>query len=195
MQIDHVLIAVADLDSAARDVEERHGLVVLEGGRHPGIGTANRIVPLGDAYIELIAVVDDTEARTSALSSRVASARDGELIGWAARTDDIEAHAARLGLDVVAGSRRRPDGRLVEWRSAGLETAAAEPCLPFFIQWADGTALPGAAAQDVPSIARLELTGEPERIRAWLGGDVPRVSISPGEPAVARVVVGELVID
>jgi hypothetical protein len=194
VQIDHVLIAVADLDSAARDFEERYGLVVLDGGRHPGVGTANRIVPLGDAYLELIAVVDDAEAQTSALSRRVAGARDGELIGWAARTQDIDADAARLGLEVVGGARRRPDGRVIEWRTAGLETAAAEPCLPFFIQWADGAALPGAAAEDVPALTRLELTGDAERIAGWLGGDVARVTVQPGGPAVARIAVGDVVI-
>ena len=41
------------------------------GGRHPGHGTANRIVPLGSSYIELMAVVDRVEADSSPLGSWV----------------------------------------------------------------------------------------------------------------------------
>jgi len=56
VQIDHVLIAVPDLGPSVRAVEEQLGMLSLEGGRHPDWGTANRIVPLGEAYLELVAV-------------------------------------------------------------------------------------------------------------------------------------------
>ena len=56
MELDHVLIAVADLAAAAREIEARHGLASIDGGRHPAWGTANRIVPLGDSYLELVAL-------------------------------------------------------------------------------------------------------------------------------------------
>ena len=58
LELDHVLIAVDVLDEAGRWIEERHGLTSIQGGRHTGWGTANRIVPLGGSYLELIAVVD-----------------------------------------------------------------------------------------------------------------------------------------
>jgi hypothetical protein len=51
LELDHVLIAVSDLAAAAREIEVRYGLVSIEGGRHPGWGTANRIVPLGETYL------------------------------------------------------------------------------------------------------------------------------------------------
>ncbi len=51
VEFDHVLIAVPDLASAGQELEARHGLASVEGGRHPAWGTANRIVPLGDSYL------------------------------------------------------------------------------------------------------------------------------------------------
>jgi hypothetical protein len=75
MEVDHVLIAVDDLEAAAKEVEERYGLASVEGGRHQGFGTANRIVPLGETYLELVAVVDDEEAAASGFGSWV---RGGE---------------------------------------------------------------------------------------------------------------------
>jgi hypothetical protein len=72
VELDHVLIAVADLTAAASVMEARYGLTSMEGGRHPGWGTANRIVPLGAAYLELVAVVDRTQATESVFGSWVA---------------------------------------------------------------------------------------------------------------------------
>ena len=94
-----MLLAVTDLAAAARTIEERHGLASIEGGRHAGWGTANRIVPLGETYVELIAVVDSAEAAGSAFGSWVAggATNEGKPLGWVVRTDDIDGVAKRLG--------------------------------------------------------------------------------------------------
>ena len=65
MELDHVLIAVTDLEAGAREVETRIGLSSVEGGQHRDWGTANRIVPLGSSYLELVAVVDPRVAAGS----------------------------------------------------------------------------------------------------------------------------------
>lgn len=55
--VDHVLIAVEDLNEAAEQCRKL-GFHVTEGGAHPGRGTANRLVVLENAYLELNAVQD-----------------------------------------------------------------------------------------------------------------------------------------
>jgi len=194
--IDHVLIATADLDAAAAAAEGL-GLPVAAGGRHPGWGTANRIVPLGDAYLELVAVVDPEEAAASGFGCWVAAAPPGPM-GWAVRPGDLDAAADRLGLEVMPGSRAAPDGRTLRWRTAGVEHAAADPCLPFFIAWAEGTPFPGAGRAGV-TIEGIELRGDPARLRTWLdSGELP-ISIRPGPAAVERIVLrdaaGRITID
>ena len=62
LELSQVIYGVRDLDAATQRIEAL-GLTVLDGGRHPGLGTANRIVPLGAAYLELLGVVDEAEAR------------------------------------------------------------------------------------------------------------------------------------
>ena len=62
---------------AGRRMLERHGLGSVPGGRHHGWGTANSIVPLGPAYVELVAVVDEAEAQASDVGRRVAAGVTG----------------------------------------------------------------------------------------------------------------------
>jgi hypothetical protein len=192
VELDHVLIAVADLASAGRELEARHGLVSVEGGRHPGWGTANRIVPLGETYLELIAAVDDEEAAASEVGRWVlSSAGPARPLGWAVRTATLDAVANRLHLAVRAGSRQAPDGQFVRWRTAGVERAAVEPSLPFFIEWAPAAAFPGRARvthrHGSVSIDRLELVGDADRLAAWLGEESLPVVVRPGPPALAKV--------
>jgi hypothetical protein len=184
---------VSALAGAARELEERHGLASLEGGRHPGWGTANRIVPLGEAYLELIAVVDEKEAAESAFGRWVAgAAHSGRALGWAVRTSRLDDHVRRHGLTVGAGSRAAPGGEL-RWRSAGIEQAAAEPTLPFFIEWAPGSPHPGRAPVVHPAgaaaIERLLLSGDEARLATWLGGHALPIVVRPGAPAVSGIVL------
>src|SRR5690242_14298883 len=177
--VDHLLIATADLDAAAT-AAERLGLAVAAGGRHSGWGTANRIVPLGGAYLELVAVVDAAEAAASGFGSWVAAAPPGPM-GWAVRPADLDATASRLGLGVVHGARAAPDGRTLRWRTAGVGHAALEPSLPFFIAWEAGTPFPGAGGAGI-AVERIDLHGDAGRVAAWLGGPGLPVSVTPGPP-------------
>ena len=60
-----MILAARDLDAAAERVEREYGLRVVAGGRHEGMGTHNRIVPLGNGYLELLAIADPEEAARS----------------------------------------------------------------------------------------------------------------------------------
>jgi hypothetical protein len=199
IELDHVVIAVPDLTGAAAGLAEGMGLTSVEGGRHAGWGTANRIVPLGETYLELVAVVDPDEAVSSAFGRWVAAA-GAQPIGWVVRTDGIDHVAGRLGLTVSAGTRRDREGRPMHWRVAGVERAMIEPSLPFFVEWGDGTPHPGrAGAAQRGSIAEVRVRGDRALLTHWLSGaDLP-VAVEPGEPAVEAVVVGapggEVVLD
>lgn len=190
-ELDHVLIAVRDLDEGSHVLETRHGLRSVEGGRHPGWGTANRIVPLGDSYLELIAVVDRAEASGSEFGRWVKAATGSEPrpIGWAVRTDALDDVASTHGLAVVSGSRIRPDGTTLSWRMAGLDAAMGAPCLPFFLEWGDGP-YPGSADEPVALVvSTIEARGDRAQIEAWLDVTSVPLDIVPGEPALKSVVL------
>jgi hypothetical protein len=199
---------VEDLDVAAEDFASRYGLLSLSGGSHPGRGTANRIVPLGDSYLELIAVVDHAEARRFPTSQRVRRAIESgrAFATWAVRTDDLADTLAELSgagfpvprSGIAEGRRRQPDGRELAWRSAELVQDAAFSALPFLIEWRVPSELfPGAAPVDHPGGARgvrSTRVSDPHpeqalaQLRRLLAGDL-EYSVGRGRPGVAGVVI------
>ena len=191
MELDHVVLGVRDLEAAAKRLEDQHRLTAVPGGRHESAGTHNRIVPLGDAYLELLAVEDEATAKTSPFGRWVAAGRDGGVrpLGWAVRTDELDLVAERLGLEARAGSRRTGEGGELRWRYAGVEQAMVEACLPFFIEWAEGTPFPGRGDGPELRIRELHLTGDSDRLAAWLGPNDLPVAVEPGRPAVVGVLL------
>ena len=205
LRVDHIIYAVDDLEAAAERFRHEFGLASVVGGRHPGWGTANRIVPLGREYVELVAVVDREQAAASEFGRAViAAVTSGQrLAGWAVATDDLEGIASRLKLEVTSGSRNRPDGSTLRWQLAGVAPALSTGALPFFIQWAVPPELhPGAAVveHDVRprGIAWIEVAAENEALHAWLGNyDLP-LRITEAPPTLNAVAIstpaGELVL-
>jgi hypothetical protein len=206
LRLDHVVYAVPDLDEAAVRFRGEFGLDSTEGGRHKRWGTANRIVPLGDQYLELVAAVDEPMAAETAFGRGVLerAARGGGWFTIAAVADDLDAVATRLGLEVGSGSRTRPDGQTVRWRMAGLDDPRREAWMPFFLTWDVPDELhPGRARAGhgvrATGLERVEVGGDAERLRTWLGGDELPIRVTEDESGIHRVAVstpdGELVIE
>jgi hypothetical protein len=204
--LDHAVYAVADLDLAAARFREEFGLDSTDGGRHERWGTANRIVPLGDQYLELVAAVDEPMAAETAFGRGVLerAARGGGWFTIAAVADELDAVASRLGLEVGSGSRTRPDGQTVRWRMAGLDDPRREPWMPFFLTWDVRPDLhPGRARAGhgirADGIGWVEVGGDAERLRTWLGGDELPIRFVEADPGIHRVGVltahGDLVIE
>jgi hypothetical protein len=197
-RIDHVVYAVRDLDAAARQLLDEHGLASIPGGRHPRWGTANRIVPLGDTYLELLAVEDPAVAPALSGPLLAATADGDRWYSICVADDDLGTTAARLGLEVHPGVRTRPDGAEIRWRGAGFDDPGRPPWLPFFITWdVPDDLLPGRApAPAHPSgasgIEAVEVGGDRATLAAWIGDEGRRLPIvvvddEPGVRAVRLV--------
>jgi hypothetical protein len=186
VRIDHVIVAAEDLDSAAIRLEAEHGLRAAGGGRHEGLGTHNRIVPLGGGYLELLAVADPDEAERSPLGRALAArlAEGDGLMGWAVAVDDIDPIASRLGTEVSTITRQGLSARL-----SGVAEAMAEPFLPFFISRDPGIEDPGAEG-NAGGIEWIEVSGDSERLARWLDGAELPVRVVEGAPAVRSVGIG-----
>jgi hypothetical protein len=190
LALDHVILAVPALDEAAEALERVLGLRATRGGRHPTLGTENSVVPLGGAYLELVAVADADAATSSAFGRSALAARtEGpRFTGWVARTDDLE--AAADGAEVVALSRETPDGGRITWRMAALERLGDEGVLPPLLSWDDEESAPSFADPDHPAghvtLDSVEI-GDPDRELAALPA-VARLRVEPSEPRGVRCI-------
>ena len=180
LRVDHVVWGAGNLDEAAGRVLERYGLGSAPGGRHPGWGTANRIIPLGPDYLELMALVDPEEAALDTVGrglSRLLAGGDGDgLLMWCLATDDLDSTASRLGLAIQSKSRVLPDGTRIGWRSAGLDVALGQPWLPFFISWEvpperHPGRMPAEHRARPEGIAWVRVGCEAAELGEWLGGE------------------------
>jgi hypothetical protein len=163
--IDHLVIAVADPDEAVTAFERAVGRAPTGGGRHDALGTFNRVVWLGDSYLELIGVFDLDLAKDSWSGRPTLRALEagGGFATWAIATDDLDAdlaglRAAASGLgDARPGERRRPDGAAVRWRLAARENLGpTEP--PFLIEH-DASAAEWTPADRAERAAQADLLG------------------------------------
>jgi catechol 2,3-dioxygenase-like lactoylglutathione lyase family enzyme len=139
-RIDHVMIAMADLDRGV-DAYARLGFNMKPGGVHGGMGTHNAIAFLQDDYLELLAIRDKKEylQRTpwGSLSDFIERGGGG-LRYIILQSDDLAADVAAMrsrGVDIndpSEGSRRTPAGAELRWKAALLGSRHALPL--FFIQ-------------------------------------------------------------
>jgi Glyoxalase-like domain len=197
VEFDHAIYAVRDFEAAADRFLNDFGLAAVPGGRHEGWGTANWIIPLGPSYIELIGVADPGEAAGSFLGRHLTAVlKEGErFVGWVLRADRFDETVARLGLVPSEGSRTRPDGTTLRWRSADAELTMADPSRPFFIEWLMPADLhPGR--MEAPhrvrpqGISRVEVRGDERTVRSWVAHEGLAVRVVPGPPALVAVRVG-----
>lgn len=135
--IDHIVILVRELDTAMEDYA-RLGFTVARGGEHPG-GTHNALIAFADgAYLELIAFKEPDQSSTHPWHSALAFGEG--LVALALGSSDLAADAAAIrarGLAVDEpsdGSRLRPDGVRVAWRSAGVGAGPRGCQRPFLIE-------------------------------------------------------------
>jgi hypothetical protein len=192
VRIDHAIIGARDIEAAADRLWERHGLASLPGGRHPGWGTHNRIVPLGGAYLEIIGVADEHEAMRDPMGRwLLANTATGDpLMAWCCETSEIERISQRLGLPLERGSRERPDGSRISWRVAGREEGLG--ARPFYIAWDEPGMRPGLLsaphAVEVQGISCVEVGCSAEDLDGRVAGDVSVRPLGTGGGLCAVVI-------
>lgn len=194
--LDHILLGSNDLDAGISYVEERSGVRPAFGGVHPGRGTRNALTSLGDLhYLEVIAPDPLQPGAPDMFGLKPLSTP--RLITWAVHLSNIAEQARRLTDAAIAfdgpldGSRNRPDGRTLQWKSLRLKDDR-HGLLPFFIEWGASSVHPSADAPKGCRLVRFEVMApdpaELEKTFAALGIDV---RIAQGErPQLLATIAG-----
>jgi len=160
--LDHVMLACANLEHGIAFVEEHTGVRAVYGGVHPGRGTRNALLSLGAMrYLEIIAPdpqQTNLESWVAKDVDKIKSFKAPRLLGWAVHTSDIEGVAKKLaeaGIKFYGpfqGSRKRSDGRVLNWKTLDLHDDLGG-LLPFYIQWSADTVHP---SKDAPTGCTLD---------------------------------------
>lgn len=181
---DHLAVSAVTLAEGVAMVEEALGVALAGGGEHPHMATHNRLLGLGDVYLEVIAADPDAPGpagpRWFDLDNFTGAPR---LTNWVARSDDIAAAVAGSPAGVgVPVALQRGEYR---WDMAVPANGKLpfDGAFPALIQW-HGALHPVQALPDAGvRLIRLEIAHpQADDLRAALAGrlDDPRVVIVQG---------------
>lgn len=202
-EIDHLVVACADLNQGSAWCEQTLGVAPQAGGTHVTMGTHNRLLKLGHrVYLELIAIDPEAEPPVRPRwfdldhpNIRRQATESPFLLTWVARCDDIHMAVARVPAlgEVTSFTRDQYAWRLALRDDGALQFSGV---LPSVIQW-DGTAHPTDALEErgcellslelshpaasgvVPLFRELKVTGGVE-VKAGTAGLRARVRAANG---------------
>jgi hypothetical protein len=189
VRVDHLILGINDLEKGIAEFERLTGVKPVFGGRHPGRGTANALVSLGDGvYLELLG---PSSKSPDSVPPMLAGRETLTPYGWALGTSDLPAVGEQLrarGISlspIQSGSRRKPDNSMLTWRTAAAMGAGLEGA-PFFIEWGAGTAHPSTTSPAGCRLVRLEARGpEPDPLRNMLEAVGIAIPVKQGSRALA----------
>lgn len=194
--IDHLVYGVPDLAHGIDMLERSTGVRALFGGQHPGRGTHNALMSLGERrYLEIIALDPAQPHASDLLFPQLRGLTRPSFVAWAIGVASIEEAAAQaraLGLSVLGpleGQRARADGSLLRWKTLRL-VAPSLALVPFFIAWDKATAHPSLSSPAGCTLLSCDLHApDPGHVRGVLGGLMGEVGLfaGPKSQLVARL--------
>lgn len=194
--LDHILLGSSDLESGIAFVQKRTGIRATFGGVHPGRGTQNALLSLGERrYLEIIAPDPAQPDVKNPLAPELPSLKEPRLLGWAAHPGNLASFAERLRAAGIKfqgptpGSRKRPNGRLLQWQTLNLVDDAGG-LLPFFIEWAADSPHPSTDAPKGCSVVSFAAeTPEPAKLTPRLQALDLNLPVQKGDRARLQAVI------
>jgi glyoxalase-like protein len=163
VDLDHIIVGFPNLEDGMARLFQLSGYRAAVGGSHPNRGTRNAILNLGNnSYLELLS--PDPAQPALLWHQEIATLTEPTIVGWAIRHKDLDQLASLLKergvpcLDPIAGSRVRPDGQILNWRTLRL-TDDRKGNLPFFIDWDSSSPHPSVDAPGACLLQEFRPTG------------------------------------
>jgi hypothetical protein len=174
MRLDHLSYAAGPegLAACAQRLGSRLGAGFRDGGIHPSFGTRNFVLALtGGCYLEVVEALDHPAVDRAPFGRAVRDRTDdgGGWLAWVIGVDDIAPIEHRLSRAAAAGHRKRPDGVDLRWAQIGVNDVAADPQLPFFVQWHSPASEHPSAGGSSVSLTGLEIAGDEQTVDTYVG--------------------------
>jgi predicted enzyme related to lactoylglutathione lyase len=172
-RLDHVMIAVRDLDSAI-DHYQRLGFAVTAGRTHETLGIHNAIIQLGPTYIELISTFNPVLTMSVIpgieIVLNILDQRDGAMVGFALTSTNMQEDIEHLaGTDLVVTPPYMLNSELESGEPLNIQVFMPEGFpwrrpWPFLYQWET----PDAQSQ-ATNIQHTHSNGSTEIVRVSVG--------------------------
>ncbi len=159
--IDHLVYAAPNLQTGIDEIESLLGIHASMGGSHPGRGTRNALIALGEqCYLEIIA---PDPVQVDFHGERVFGIDDlstPKIVTWAVKSNDLTqltdidlGEGIKLG-EIIHLSRLTAEGDTLAWQLTDPSQLIGEGTIPFFINWGQmphpsKMATPGATIVDL----------------------------------------------
>lgn len=172
--IDHIVLAISNLERGIAQLDEVCGLTPVRGGTHDHTGTENALLGMDvHAYLEVLAPREGAELPPQLQPLRAVT--DLLPVSWAVSISNAELTADMLrenGYTVTEaqpGSRQTDDGGVVRWRTIQVVSPKIEGA-PFFIEWDRASAHPAATSPAGCPLVSVEVhTPQDQELRRLLG--------------------------
>ena len=157
--LDHLIIAVKDLQKATYDYEKIFGIAPCWQGRHLDLGTRNVLFNFENTYLELLSPCDAGPG--SDFINSLLEDKGDHLAGIALGTDNIE-HTKEVLIDngyrveITFGEAvNEKDKKIRKWKNIFLPNSLSRELFIFIIEHTEGS-LPKHEMQDASKIKKLD---------------------------------------
>ena len=158
--LDHLIIAVQNLDEAEENYKKIFGIPPVWKGTHKELGTANVIFNFKNTYFELLSV-DGVGLGADLVNNQLKENGEG-MLGLVLGTEDINSTAAILkdkGFPISEVSngegKNSQNDEIRKWKNIFLPSELTRGIFSFIIQHTEGS-LPTASNYDKSSVNKLD---------------------------------------
>ena len=157
--VDHLIIAVKDLDQAINDYEKILGTTTCWKGKHNELGTKNALFNFENTYLELLSPSDAGPG--TELINLLLEEKGDHLAGIVLGTKNIEHVKEALKkkghkVDVSSGeATNEKDGKIRRWKNIFLPNTLSRELFIFIIEHTEGS-LPRHESQDPSKVKKLD---------------------------------------
>ncbi len=190
---DHLILGTPDVAASISRISREWGVMPAVGGQHLGEGTRNALLSLGRGiYLEILGPDPDQPPpppdRPRWLG--IDDLTEERLVAWAARVPDgtgladFARVAAAAGVDlggVSHGSRRRADGRVLDWSLTDVRQDRLGGVLPFFLDWGASPHPSESAPGGVELVSLRARHPDPEMVAGRLSSLGVLLDVAEGE--------------
>ena len=157
--VDHLIIAVKDLDQAINNYEKVLGIAPCWKGKHNELGTKNALFNFENTYLELLSP-SDAGPGTEYINSLLKEKGD-HLAGIVLGADNIEHTKEALekngySVEISSGeASNEKDGKIRRWKNIFLPNTLSRDLFIFIIEHTEGE-LPKHESQDSSKVKKLD---------------------------------------